>query len=438
MGDDAFRDGVRRYIAAHAYGNTVTDDLWRSLDAHAARPVRAIARDLTLQAGVPLIVERDARCVDGRTEATLSQQQFSIDAPPVARWHAPVALSVLGGGSTRAVVTGAAPQRVTVPGCGPLVINAGQASYLRVRYSHAGLAALAQRFAQLPVDDRLGLLADTQALALAGRQPMGAWLGLMGQVPAQQDPLVIRMLIDQLTDLDNLHAGLPSRPAFRAFARVGWRAVAGERAELATVRSNLIEALGEFDDVAVVVEAGRQFTGFLVDPASLQGDQREAVLAVVAARADGATWDRLHALAQAATSELEKADYYERLGAARDPAQAARALAMASSGEPPVTVAGMVLFAVAQRHPDMALAFMADHWAQCEPLFGEGGAASVAARFFDKGADRAMLPRLDAFVVAHVAAATRARIVKNAALIRLRAQVREQRLPEADAWIAAR
>ena len=65
---------------------------------------------------------------------------------------------MLGGGDARAVILGAAPQRVTVPGCGPLVINAGQGSYLRVRYSDAGLAALTERFAQLSVDDRLGLL----------------------------------------------------------------------------------------------------------------------------------------------------------------------------------------------------------------------------------------------------------------------------------------
>ena len=48
-----------------------------------------------------------------------------------------------------------------------------------------------------------------------------------------------------------------------------------------------------------------------------------------------------------------------------------------------------------------------------------------------------MLPRLDAFVAAHVPAATRERIVKNAALIRYRAGVREQRLPLAEQWIAS-
>jgi len=446
MGDEAFRDGVRRYIAAHAYGNTVTDDLWRSLDAHAARPVRAIARDLTLQAGVPLVVERDARCVDGHTEATLSQQQFRIDAPPVARWHAPVKLAVLGGGEARAVILGAAPQRVAVPGCGPLVINAGQGSYVRVRYSDAGLAALTQRFAQLSVDDRLGLLADTQALALAGQLPMGAWLDLLRQVPAQQDPLVTRMLVDQLTDLDNLFANRPTRPAFRQFARsllapilarVGWPGADGAAGDVATLRVELIVALGTFDDDAVVTEAAARFKDFLANPASLEGDARDAVLTVVAIRADAHDWESLHALAQSATSELEKAKYYEWLGYAHDDAQARRALVLAVSGEPPATIAGRLLRSLGITHPALTLDFVSEHWPAVEPLFGEGAGATIAARFFDTGAERAMLPRLDAFVAAHVPAATRERIVKNAALIRYRAGVREQRLPLAEQWIAA-
>ena len=445
MGDDAFRDGVRRYVAAHAYGNTVTDDLWQSLDERATRPVRAIARDLTLQPGVPLIVEHDARCVAGRTEVSLSQDQFAVEGSHAGRWHAPVVLAVLGGGSARTVVAGPAPQRVTVPGCGPLVINAGQDSYLRVRYTDAGLAALSAQFARLDVVDQLGLLADVQALALAGKLPMGALLGLMRQVPATADPLVLRLLVDQLSDLDVLHDGLPSQPAFRvfarallapAFARVGWQPAAGEPGATATLRAELIEALGRFDDPAVAAEAAGRFQRFLADPASLQADGREAVLAVVAGRADGATWDSLHGLARAAASPLEKAEFYELLGRARDGALARRALALAISGEPPATVAGSLLRAAGAAHPGATLDFIAGHWARVEPLFGTGAGATIAARFFDTGADAAMLPRLNAFVRAHVPAATRERIVKNAALIRYRATVREQRLPAADAWIA--
>jgi aminopeptidase N len=445
MGDDEFRDGVRRYIAAHAYGNTVTDDLWQSLDRHATHPVRSIARDLTLQAGVPMIVEREARCVDGRTELTLSQAQFALDAPRSARWHAPVNVAVLGGGSARTVVTGAAPQRLIVPGCGPVVINAGQSSYVRTRYSDAGLAALTAQFEQLGVDDQLGLLADTQALALAGQLPMASLLDLMRQVPVDADPLVIRLLLDQLTDLDSLHDGLATQPAFRAFARgmlnpifarVGWQEAASESAATRTLRAELIQGLGEFDDPAVASEVDRLFQQFLRDRTSLRGDLRDTVLNVAALRADARTWEALHALARAATSPLEQAELYDLLGAARDPALADRALALAVSGELPVTVAGGLLRGVAWRHPDASLDFIALHWNQVEPLFGEGAGATIAARFFDQAADRAILPRLDAFVAAHVPAATRRRIAINAALIRYRATVRAQRLPDADAWVA--
>ncbi len=59
VGDDAWRAGVRRYIKAHAYGSAVSDDLWREMEVAAGQPITAIARDFTLQPGVPLIrVER--------------------------------------------------------------------------------------------------------------------------------------------------------------------------------------------------------------------------------------------------------------------------------------------------------------------------------------------------------------------------------------------
>ena len=39
VGADAWRDGVRSYMKTHAYGNTVSDDLWREIEAAAGKPV---------------------------------------------------------------------------------------------------------------------------------------------------------------------------------------------------------------------------------------------------------------------------------------------------------------------------------------------------------------------------------------------------------------
>jgi len=55
VGADAWRDGVRRYIKAHAYGNTVTNDLWREVEVTAGKPITDIAHEFTLQPGIPLI-----------------------------------------------------------------------------------------------------------------------------------------------------------------------------------------------------------------------------------------------------------------------------------------------------------------------------------------------------------------------------------------------
>src|SRR3712207_1355938 len=54
LGEADFRQGVRAYMKRHAYGNTVTGDLWSALERASGKPVRAIAGDFTTQTGVPL------------------------------------------------------------------------------------------------------------------------------------------------------------------------------------------------------------------------------------------------------------------------------------------------------------------------------------------------------------------------------------------------
>jgi aminopeptidase N len=356
-----------------------------------------------------------------------------------------VALAILGGGSARAVITGPAPQRVSVEGCGPLVINAGQKGYLRSRYSAAGLAALTAHFAQLSVDDQLGLLIDTGALAYAGQVPMGDWLALMRQVPGDVDALVASTLIEQLTDVDRLHDGLPTQAAFRAFARsllnpifarIGWRPVAAEPGNALSLRARLIVALGTFDDAAVVAEVDRRFERALADHASLDGELRMAVLQVVALRADTGAWDALHGFASGATVHTEQDELYGLLGSARDPAQHARALALAVSGEPPATVAAGILRSASDSLPGATLAFMATHWAQVTPLYDSSAGGTIAARYFSTADDAAMLAPFDAFVATHVPASVRDGAVRTASMIRYRAGLRDKVVPQADQWIA--
>jgi aminopeptidase N len=448
MGEDAFRDGMRRYMKRHAYGNAVTDDLWAALDRGAASPIAPIARGLTQQPGVPLVEQRGAVCTEGRTRVTLAQSQFATDRDPGAprRWAVPVRVATLGGGSARAVISGPAPQDVTVDGCGPLVINAGQPAYFRTRYTEAGLEALAAQYGRLSADDQLGLLNDTAALALDGRLVMASLLGMLARVPATVDPLVAGELVDLLGDLDRLHDGLDSQPAFRAWARTvlapflartGWQARPGEGGNEALLRENLVETMGVLGDPAVVAEVEARFQRFVAEPSSLDPALRHAVLRVAAYHARDATWSALHALARNAQTHLESQEFYELLSTAQDPALAARALDVAVSGEPPFTTVSAMLRTGARRHPLQVLAFMDEHWDQVGPLLGPGAERDVLRRFFRLGDDRRLVAAMEAFAKRHVPSMSRASLDKAEAVVRYRAAVRTGRVPQADRWIAA-
>ena len=448
LGDDAFRAGVRRYMHDHAYGNTVTDDLWKAMDAGSPHPITRIAHDLTRQAGVPMVTEVSSTCVGGKTQLKLSQGHFAIDKDSTAArvWRVPVTVATLDGNTAKAVISGSTPTTVTVAGCEPVVINAGQTAYFRSRYSREGLAALAARYASLSPDDQLGLLNDTATLASVGDLPMATFLDLTRHFPADADAVVVAALVARLQSIDNLYEGLPGQAAYRGyargvvapiFARIGWEKAAGESDNTAVLRGDLIVALGEFGDPDVLAEARKRFVRFAADPASLDAATRRTVLRVVAANADAAAWDQLHAMAQSAKTQVERQELYGLLAVAQDTTLVQRALDLALSGEPPKTTAPGMIGAAAGRHPALALNFAVSHWDQVETYLEPTSSARFVPRLAAGASDLQLIAKLDAFADKHIAATARQDLRKAEANIRYFAAQRKDRLPEVDQWLKA-
>jgi aminopeptidase N len=73
VGPAAFRDGVRRYMHAHAYGNTVDADLWREVQAVAGKPVLDVEADFTRQPGLPLLKVEAERTSGTEMKVVLSR-----------------------------------------------------------------------------------------------------------------------------------------------------------------------------------------------------------------------------------------------------------------------------------------------------------------------------------------------------------------------------
>lgn len=444
VGEDAFREGVRAYIKKHAYGNAVSNALWTEMDKVSPLPVSEIAHDFTLQAGVPLV--RAERSSDG---VKLSQHRFAVEETSeiAERWHTPVIVEPSGGGTAwRGVVSAAAPTVATGLASDVVIVNAGQTGYFRVAYDSALWAPLTDRLAALRPSDQLGLLYDSFALGKAGLVPMGNFLEVADHIDPDADPLVLRPLANTLAAIDFFYEGLPGRGAYRAFARsrlnpvsarLGWDARPGEPDNDALLRATTLATLGDLDDMAVIAEARRRFAAYLANPETLSGSTRQTVLYIVSSNADATAWDQLHDLAKGATDSTDKTRLYSLLGASHDPALTDKALALALSDEPPVTMRTAIINTVGKVFPDHAFDFALKNRAAVEALLEPRYRYIFFARLAAGGRELATAEKLAAYAEANVPVSARGDITRAISEIRDRAKVIKDRVPDIDRWIAA-
>lgn len=445
VGETGFRDGVRAYMAQHAYKNTVTQDLWTALEAASGTPVKAIAADFTLQSGVPLISVDSARCVAGKTSLALTQGRFGTDA--VSRepraWRVPVTASVLGNPAlAKAVVTGKGS--LDLEGCGPVIVNKDRAGYYRVKYDAATYSVLRDSFAKLEPADQLALLYDAWALGASGDAPVVRYLELAKRTPADADPLVLRQIVGVMERLRGLYAGQPGEAAFTAYAletlkpmliRIGWNISSGEAANVSLLRTGLIGALARLGDSETIAEARRRYAAAQTDPAAMPPGLRNAILGAVGRSADQAAWEGLKAKAVSAKSPLEQRQYFGAMAAAKDPALAKQSLEYFLSDATPKQLGPGLIGAVTATHPDMGwkfyLARRADIDARLDPLqkleYGPGLATTFS--------DAKKAAELQAFAKASLPADAKKSVDEAVAAILYDAQIRSQRLSAVTRWL---
>lgn len=448
VGHEAWRDGVRRYIKANAHGSTQTDDLWREVEAAAGKPITAIAHDFTLQPGIPLITVEAGACETGKTPITLTQGEFSRDKPtktPLA-WRVPVSAQVAGSSTVSKTLVEGGKGALSVEGCGPVIVNAGQAGYFRTLYTPKAFAGVTASFAKLPAIDQLGVISDAWALGLNGQQAVTDALDLAMAAPADADPQVWGKIAGILTNVDAMYDSAPAdRAAFRklaiarlspVFQRVGWTAKAGEPGPIATLRTTLLGALSTLGDPAVIAEAKRRYAADKTDPTAVPGPLRKAILASVGRNADAAAWDSLHAQAQAEKTPLVRDELYSQLAAARDPALAAKALDLALTSEPGETLSANMISTVARLHPDMAFDFAVAHKDAVNARVDAASSTKFIPGLAKGSADPAMIGKVTAYAAANLPAGSRGEADKSAASITDRIKTRKAALPQITAWVA--
>ncbi|MXP26334.1 M1 family peptidase [Altererythrobacter indicus] len=407
-GPDVWRDGIRTYMKAHAYGNTQSNDLWSAVEKAGAPGLTEIANEFTRQPGIPL-VEVSGTCANGSTQLSLKQSEFSRDRKDEASanpqsWKVPLLISIGSNKATRHVLDGTAS--LTLPGCGPVIVNGGQLGYFRTLYTPEMLKQLATNLSQAQPIDQMGLVDDNLALAQAGYQNYAAALDLLSAIPVNANPVVAENTVESWGGISTLLDGQPEQKKLNKLIestwlprleQLGFDPKDDDQLIDSNLRAALITTLGNLGDETVVANVRQRFAQLKQDPHALDGPLKTTLLSVAARNATPEDWDMLSEMAAASTSAVERATYYRLLGAVKDEALAKKALALALTDQPGKTTSASIISSVGRNYPELAFDFVMDNQARVDELVDNSARSRFITRLVSGATDPAVLEKLKAY-----------------------------------------
>jgi len=465
LGERPFRDGIRAYMAAHAYSNTTTADLWQALEQATGKPVAAIASSFTEQAGVPLVIA-ETDCKDDVQQLALRLERFAIipersfgggsdqKSLPGVSWKLPLAFGPLGASASPSAVLLDGTTSLAAGACGaPLKVNIGDIGYYRVSYGPRSGAALAAALDRMAPEDRLNMLADGWAMVAGRRAEMGSYLALVEQLSPHDQRAVWDQVISSFAALDHLARGETEREAQRAYARarlrpvfdrLGWDAaghgtLAGDDDDT-LLRARLIRVLGDLGDAEILREARARFARFLNEPQTLAPELRDSVIHVVGLKADTAAYEQLLRLARVSTVTSERVRYYMAAASAQDAALANRTLALTLTSEIPVTITGPVINTVAgsAEQPELAWQFVRDNFDALLARLGPGFRDQMVPNLMTNFNDEEHAAQLAHFEPSQSTAGGRIATARALETMAIAADFKARALPELATWIKQR
>ena len=295
VGRDAFREGLRAYFRAHAWGNTTMADLLRELEAASGRDL-AIWSDLWLNtAGVNTL--RAELAIEDGTITAASLTQTAVAEHPTLRPHR-LAIGLYdltdGGsdGSDGSDSTGrrlVRRERFEVNIDGPsttlpdlvgvrmpdfLLVNDDDLAYAKIRIDERSLAAV--QAAPTGFTDSL-----PQALVLGAMWDMTRDAQLPAPdfvrfvlecLPAEKDSTLVRVLLSQVESATRFYTSPAHRPELAALVAHRLRALAesaepGSDAQLqfVTAFAGWARSVEDLDLVEGLLEGSRELPGLAVD-----------------------------------------------------------------------------------------------------------------------------------------------------------------------------
>ncbi len=332
LGEDRFREGIRRYMRKHQFGNADTPDLWDALEEETGEPVREIMDSWIYQGGYPQILA--TRNAEGTM--TLAQRRMifaGTDDTDEQTWSIPLRYRCLptDGGRPESpppiqqVLLGDTPVALPDTAGVPVVVNATGASFVRVAYEHDDLETLAgMAIDHLSPVERYALIDDAWAAVLGDQASTSSFLTLLEAMTGESDRSVWRRIITGFEQLRRLVDGealerleeIVHDALAPALAGLGLAPADNDTDERRQLRGDLVRALGVVaNDPEIQDEAKRATAAGLRDPELVDSSLLAAAIDVTAATGDEADFDDFVAAWKGAATPQEELRF---LGALAD------------------------------------------------------------------------------------------------------------------------
>jgi tricorn protease interacting factor F2/3 len=201
VGEEAFREGVRRYLASHAYSNATGDDLWSAIEEASEKPVRKIMSAWIRQAGFPMLTVS----YDGGSLRFAQERLLISGNPEKVTWPVPLLVEV--NGERRSILMEDSTIRIEAGTLKSLRINPDRTGFYAINHKH--MDDVAWRSDPTPYD-RWGLMFDAFQFLLSGAMNFNGYLSVLKRFDHENHTLPGQEVSDEL---DLLYALAPAKVA---------------------------------------------------------------------------------------------------------------------------------------------------------------------------------------------------------------------------------
>ena len=243
VGDDAMKQGLKRYFEKHKYTNTQADDLWAALSEASGKDISSFMHAWMTQPGFPVV-----HAAKNADTITLSQKQFFIGPHEDQDRTWPIPLHGVTASIPESLQSKEFSFEYTDPT--PFRLNRGGTAHFITQYDTPLLVEIIENLDQLSPVDKLNFLHEQILLAKAGLQSYAAIIPLLNYFKSETNESVwsivalamneLKRFIEVESEAEAKLKKLVGEVIEEQYHRLGWNEVEGEDENDTKLRSTII------------------------------------------------------------------------------------------------------------------------------------------------------------------------------------------------------